>query len=366
MALITGYDHYGRGITKIDNKICFVENAMIDDDVEVNITNEKKNFNECTIKKFNKMNPNRVENICPYYQKCGGCNILHMNYEDQLKFKEEKVKNIVHKYLKDLDIKINDIVRSDDQFHYRNKITLHRKDKKIGLYNKNSNDVVAIDNCLLLDNQLNMNLKNINDYLIMRTNGKEILNDINDSIICTIGDYKYYVSLKSFFQVNTNVTKKLYDKVKELANLDNENLLDLYCGTGTIGIYLASDANKVLGIEISKDSISDAMKNKKLNNVKNIEFICGDVAKAISKVNFNPDVIVVDPPRAGLDFKTREFLNNSNAKRIVYVSCDPMTFVRDLNELKEKYNIKEITPFDMFPNTYHVENIAVLYLKEQV
>ena len=200
----------------------------------------------------------------------------------------------------------------------------------------------------------------------MRTNGKEILNDINDSIICTIGDYKYYVSLKSFFQVNTNVTKKLYDKVKELANLDNENLLDLYCGTGTIGIYLASDANKVLGIEISKDSISDAMKNKKLNNVKNIEFICGDVAKAISKVNFNPDVIVVDPPRAGLDFKTREFLNNSNAKRIVYVSCDPMTFTRDLNELKDKYNIKEITPFDMFPNTYHVENIAVLYLKEQV
>jgi len=361
MVKVTGYDHLGRGIAKIKNKICFIENAMIDDDVEINIINDKKKYNECTIKSFNSKNSRRVENLCPYYDKCGGCNILHLNYEDQLEFKQNKIKNIVKRYLKDIEIKINDIVKSDIQFNYRNKVTLHRRGRKIGYYNKRSNDVVEIENCLLLDNLLNVNLKKVNDSLIMRTNGDEVLNNLTDSIICTIGNYKYNVSLRSFFQINNNVTKKMYDKIEEYANLTKEdNLLDLYCGTGTIGIYLAKKANKVLGIEILKDAINDANKNKKINGIDNIEFICNDVSKAISNINYKLDVIVVDPPRSGLDNKTCEFLNNSDANKIIYVSCDPMTLVRDLNILKEKYNIKEITPFDMFPNTYHVENVCLL------
>jgi 23S rRNA (uracil1939-C5)-methyltransferase len=311
-------------------------------------------------------NKNRVKNLCPYYEKCGGCDILHIPYNEQLLYKENKIKNIVSRYLKD-DIHINNIVKSDKQFNYRNKVTLHTNNNKIGYYEKNSNNIIPINNCLLLNPTLNNYIKTIdktNEELVLRTNGIDILDDNNSSIIKNIGKYKYLVSLKSFFQVNDNVTYKLYEKIKEYCNSTKEDtILDLYCGTGTIGIYLSEYCNKVLGIEINKQAIIDANKNKDLNNINNIEFIAEDVSKIINKIKFKPSIIVVYPPRAGLDEKTIKEIIKINPNKLIYVSCDPMTLVRDLNILKYYFNIKEITPFDMFPNTYHVESVVLMNRK---
>ncbi len=364
--IIIDYDHHGRGMAKINDKIVFIPNTMIGEKVKIKITKNKKNYMEGKVIEYIEENKNRVKNLCPYYEKCGGCDILHIPYNEQLLYKENKIKNIVSRYLKD-DIHINNIVKSDKQFNYRNKVTLHTNNNKIGYYEKNSNNIIPINNCLLLNPTLNNYIKTIdktNEELVLRTNGIDILDDNNSSIIKNIGKYKYLVSLKSFFQVNDNVTYKLYEKIKEYCNSTKEDtILDLYCGTGTIGIYLSEYCNKVLGIEINKQAIIDANKNKDLNNINNIEFIAEDVSKITNKIKFKPSIIVVDPPRAGLDEKTIKEIIKINPNKLIYVSCDPMTLVRDLNILKYYFNIKEITPFDMFPNTYHVESVVLMNRK---
>lgn len=363
---IIDYDHHGRGMAKINDKIVFIPNTMIGEIVKIKVTKNKKNYMEAQVIEYIKESKNRIKNLCPYYDKCGGCDILHLPYNEQLQYKENKIKNIISRYLKK-DIKINNIIKSDKQFNYRNKVTLHAQNSKIGYYERNTNNIIPISNCLLLDTSLNNYIKTIdklNEDLILRTNGKDILDDNNSFIKKNIGRYKYLVSLKSFFQVNDNVTFKLYEKVKEYCNSTREdNILDLYCGTGTIGIYLSDECNKVLGIEINKQAIIDANKNKELNNINNIDFIASDVSKVINKIKFKPSIIVVDPPRAGLDEKTIKEIIKMNPNKLVYVSCDPMTLVRDLNILKYYFKIEELTPFDMFPNTYHVECVCILKLK---
>ena len=151
---------------------------------------------------------------------------------------------------------------------------------------------------------------------------------------------------------------KLYDIVKECAG-KGDKLLDLYCGAGTIGIYLADNFNKVRGIEINKDAIRGANLNKEINGVNNISFELGNA----NNIKIDEDIVVVDPPRSGLDDKTRNIIINSNIKKLVYVSCNPITLARDINIFKDKYDIKSVTLFDNFPNTGHMESVCLLERK---
>lgn len=364
--IITGYDHQGRGLTRINNKICFIPNTIVGEKVKIKIINEKKSFMEASVIEILEASPVRVKNICPYYLSCGGCDLLHMPYEEQLKYKFDKIRDIINRYV-DSDIKINNIVASDKQFNYRNKVTFQSKNNQLGYFNKKSNDIIKINECKLIDESLNKYLQKTTDYskkLVLRTNGTDVL-DNNESIIKTIGNYKFKVSLDSFFQVNDNVTYKMYEQIKKYCKFDNKNnILDLYCGTGTIGIYVSEYAKEVLGIEINKQAVADAFENKKLNNISNISFIANDVSKVINKINFKPEIVIVDPPRAGLDKNSINTIINLKPNRLIYTSCDPMTLARDLNLLKDKFRIEEITPFDMFPNTYHVESVCLLTIKK--
>lgn len=389
-------DNFGRGISHINNKIVFISNALEEEVVDATTTYSNKKFDEAKVNEIIEVSKMRIKPICPYFDICGGCNLLHMNYDEQLKFKYNKVKDIIFKYLKE-NIKVNDVIYSN-QFNYRNKASFEVKEKLCYKMRKSTN-LVDINYCYLLDNNINdivhvlnnLNLKNINNITI-RTGEEDIMVIIsgnptqeiidalkekarsiyvNDklvygksNIVSKIGNYEFFVSDKSFFQVNKYNVKNLYDKVLEYAELTgNENILDLYCGTGTIGIYLSKYAKSVIGIEVNEQAIFDANVNKNKNNIENISFICDTTSNINNIVNNDFDVIIVDPPRSGLDKNTINFLINSKAKRIVYVSCDIMTLVRDLNILKQDYDIREITPVDMFPNTYHVECVCVLKLK---
>lgn len=389
-------DNFGRGISHINNKIVFISNALEDEVVDATTTYSNKKFDEAKVNEIIEVSKMRIKPICPYFDICGGCNLLHMNYDEQLKFKYNKVKDIIFKYLKE-NIKVNDVIYSN-QFNYRNKASFEVKEKLCYKMRKSTN-LVDINYCYLLDNNINdivhvlnnLNLKNINNITI-RTGEEDIMviisgnpaHEIIDAlkekvksiyvndklvygrsnIVSKIGNYEFFVSDKSFFQVNKYNVKNLYDKVLEYAELTgNENILDLYCGTGTIGIYLSKYAKSVIGIEVNEQAIFDANVNKNKNNIENISFICDTTSNINNIVNNDFDVIIVDPPRSGLDKNTINFLINSKAKRVVYVSCDIMTLVRDLNILKQDYDIREITPVDMFPNTYHVECVCVLKLK---
>lgn len=179
---------------------------------------------------------------------------------------------------------------------------------------------------------------------------------------------KFKISPMSFYQVNPVQTEKLYSAAIEGANLTgNETIFDLYCGIGTIGISALSKAKYLYGIETVPQAIEDAKENAKINNIENAEFIVGNVEdelpKLIEKKDIKPDVVFVDPPRKGCDNVAIETLLKIKAKKIVYISCNPATLVRDLVKLKEMYEIKEIQPVDMFPFTSSIECVAVLYLK---
>ena len=381
-------DHFGRGIAKVNNMPIFVENSLIGEEVKVIVTKEKKNYLEGIVSKYLKVSPLRVESKCPYYDKCGGCDLLHLSYEEQLKYKENKVKEIIKKF-SGLDC-VNKIVGSK-QFNYRNKITL-QVNKKIGYFKKKTNDIIPIDKCLLVDDRINeiinelkqVDVSKVKKIVIRVTNLEsmvvfygDIIKKINlnvDTIVVNdkiikgngyikeeINGLNFIISPTSFFQVNNIGMINIYNKVFEY--VDGGNVLDLYCGTGTISMYVSKKANKVLGIELNKEAVKDALINKKINNIANVDFISGDVGNILSKNNFKADTVIVDPPRAGLDNNSINNIIKIKPNKIIYVSCDPVTLARDLNILKEYYDILEITPFDMFSNTYHVECVCLLYLK---
>lgn len=364
-------DHYGRGITKINDKICFVENALPEEIVEIKIIKETKKYFVATTKKIIKKSKDRVISPCPYENICGGCNLAHLSFEKEQEFKQEKVKEIIKKFAKIENEVIKDIVY-DEPYHYRNKITLHTEGSKIGLYQKESNTIIPITKCLLLNDKLNEVLVNIkqknNKDIILKVGNKteEILSPENNKnyIISYIGNKKYKVSEKSFFQINGVITEKLYNEIKQIIQeKKSKNVLDLYCGTGTIGIYIHELVNKVLGIESCKEAIEDANDNKELNNAKNCTYKLGKVENLTKELTKEYDTAIIDPPRSGLDKKVIEKLLEILPKTVIYVSCDPVTLARDLNLLKERYNIEYIRPYNMFPRTYHVECVCVLKLK---
>ena len=387
------YDHNGRGITYLDNKIVFVPNTIIGEDVEVRVIENKKNYIIGKVKTYNKESEYRVKDLCPYYNICGGCDIMHLPYLKQLEFKQNKVKEIMDKFYGN-NIKIKDIIYTD-QYNYRNKVTL-KVDKKIGYYKKNTHEIINIENCRLLDNNINDLITKLNKIdlkqnknIVIRKNTSGLMivfdSEINYNLIKNDVDYiylndkkiygddlyeemnglKFIISPLSFFQVNKYNTINLYNKILDYCDLKgNEVVLDLYCGTGTIGSFISRNCKEVIGIDIDSSSINDANKNKKINNLNNINFICGDSGKILKNNKYkNIDIVIVDPPRSGLSELSIKEIININPKKIVYTSCDLVTLARDLKILSEKYNILELTPVDMFPNTYHCESVTVLERK---
>ena len=202
----------------------------------------------------------------------------------------------------------------------------------------------------------NVNTKNTNVIL-----GTQNINLYGDGFIKDkLGEYTFKISPLSFYQVNPVQAEKLYNLAVENAKISNQDIVfDLYCGIGTISAFLSKHAKKVYGIEIVEEAVKMAKENAKINNIQNLEFIAGDVKivldDLIVKKNIIPDIVVVDPPRKGLDNKSIENILNIKPKRIIYISCNPATLIRDLSKLENFYTINSIKPVDMFPFTSHVE-----------
>lgn len=385
--IINDEDDIGNGITRIDNFVVFVPYALKDEKVSIRITKVNKRFATGKIEKIITKSDRRECVKCKSFNECGGCSFLHLSFFEEKKKKINFINKLFNTNIKE--------IFTNNEYNYRNKATFHVKDGKVGYYSESTNDLVEFDNCLLLDGRINevySILKNINlsgiSEVVVRTsknsvmvifkgekedfNYDELINNIKiDSIylnnkllygsayiIEELDNIKYSIYPNAFFQVNTENMKIMYDKVKEYAG-SGDKLLDLYCGTGTIGIYLKDNFREVTGIEVNKEAILNANINRGLNNLTGINFICGDAS--IAKNN-NYDVIVVDPPRSGLSKKVIDFLNKSNAKTIVYVSCNPKTLKRDL-DLLDKYNMTKLECINMFNKTKHCEVITALERK---
>lgn len=385
--IINDEDDIGNGITRIDNFVVFVPYALKDEKIKTKITKVNKRFATAKIEEIINKSDRRQCVKCKSFNECGGCSFLHLSFNEEKKKKIDFINKLFNTNVKE--------ILTNNEYNYRNKATFHVKNGVIGYYSENTNNLVEFDKCLLLDERINeiysilkkMNLNYIFE-VVVRTSKSSVmvifrgdkkdfdydgfvnkvkidslyLNDKllygNAYIIEELGNIKYSIYPNAFFQVNTDNMKIMYEKVKEYAGNGNK-LLDLYCGTGTIGIYLKENFKEVTGIEVNREAILNANINKSLNNLSNINFICGDAS--IAKNN-NYNVIVVDPPRSGLSNKVISFLNKSDVKTIVYVSCNPKTLKRDLN-LLNKYNVLKLECINMFNKTKHVECICKLEKK---
>ena len=379
--IIERLDDNGRGIGYIDNKIIFIPNSLTSEIVDVEITKETSKYYEGKVINYIKVSDKRIESVCPYFGLCGGCNLLHMDYEETIEYKKNKVKNILKKFANlNLDI---EVVKNEKELGYRNKIELKIENNLWGYYNSNTHNFVSVNKCFLASDSINkvieykelINIKN--GSITIRSNyNNEILISINseDSVEINIDELKkniklvgiiindnvYYgesffiekyndklfkVNYNSFFQINKYITNKMISILND--NLSGNTLLDLYCGVGFLGLSISNKFNKIYGIEINKNSIIDATYNAKINKIDNTYYLCGDTSKVIDKIKDKIDVMIID----------------KNAKTLAYISCDPISLSRDLNRLKEIYDIKKIYILDMFSYTYHIESICLMTKK---
>ena len=386
---IEKFDHFGRGIAYIDQKIVFVAKTIPGDIVDIKITKNKKNYLEGSVERLIKPSNNRIEAKCPYFNKCGGCDLQNISYENTIEFKKEKIINIFNK----LGLKIDPIIiKNKYPYNYRNKVELKIVNKKIGFFASNIHNLIEIDNCLITNNYINDCIKDIkklniingsitircnstSDILLIINTKDKITNNINnknikgiivnDKVIYgvdylkeTIGDYLFIYSYNSFFQINPYINNELFKIIKD--NIDNEkNILDLYCGVGTLGIVASTNNNFVTGVEIIENAIINAKENAKINNCKNIKFINSDVKDGVLNLDNNYDLVIVDPPRKGLDKNTIDYLKKVNSQKIIYTSCDPQTLIRDI-KLLNNYKVEKVYILDMFSYTYHLETVCIL------
>lgn len=392
---IERFDHQGRGIAYLDGKICFIKNALPGEVVTVHITKSQKKIQEGEVDSFIEKSKNRITPTCPYFAVCGGCDLMHISDDNQLQYKQQKVSNILEKYASISSNIIKPIVGDCNNLNYRNKATFQIQNE-IGYYAKGSYHLVPISECKIVDDKINSVLeflKNQNleglDQVVIRSSKtlpevmvvfkgtkKPTIKQYHPLITSCffeqdllfgetviheqLGDILFTISSASFFQVNTQGAFLLYQLVRSyLSGAKDDCVLDLYCGTGTIGLFISDSVKEVIGVEVNQNAIQDAEVNKKQNHISNTTFFCGDVAKLVSKLP-NCNKVIVDPPRAGLDATTIQYLLNQEFETIVYVSCDPITLARDLKLLSEVYTVIEVTPVDLFHQTYHVECVVKL------
>ena len=381
-------DHFGNGIGNINGKIIFVKGALPGETVDVTITKDKKSFMEGTINTIIYKSSKRVEPFCKYFGVCGGCSLCHLNYENTLEYKKERVKNILSKF----DIPKINVIKNENDLYYRNKIELKIVDGKLGFYEKSTHNLIEIKECKVTKKSINKsfefvkNMKlenanvtiraNYNDEVLIIIDSKEkpvilnpedykivgiVLNDKciygQDNFMEKINNLFFTVSYNSFFQVNNYINLKLFNLIKE--NIVGKTVLDLYSGVGTLSIVASKVVDKVYSIEVTQNAVKNALINAKINKCDNINFILGKVEDKIGFINDKIDTIIVDPARAGLDKKTIEVINNICPQRIIYVSCDTQSLANNLVDLAN-YEIKKFYILDMFSYTYHIECFCIL------
>ena len=438
----------GKGISKKDDLVFFVKDAIPSQEVIAKISKIKKKYAEAYSIETLKDSTDQVNPACEHFKWCGGCTTQQLDYQKQLYYKQKQVSDILNKIGGEKNLDVNTIIGCENTFFYRNKmeytfsgipwyigdesyddviIGLHvpkRFDKilninKCHINHEVFNDILKISKEVAVKekmipyhvrkhtgflrflvirigihtNEVMVNLvtagykpkiiKPLVDALVDGIpNIKSIVNTINNQksniasgtskllygnecINEKIGDYTFKISANSFFQTNSYQVKTLYDYIIKTANFKKSDIVyDLYCGTGTIGIYVSSFVKKVYGIEIVKDAIKDANFNAKKNNIKNIAFYDSDIKDFFTNQNTKidkPNVIIIDPPRPGLHPNVVKDIIKLSPSKIIYVSCNPSTQARDVKIfLEDSYKISDIQPIDMFPHTPHIECIITL------
>jgi 23S rRNA (uracil1939-C5)-methyltransferase len=394
--LTYGGDAMGR---LADNRAVFVPFALPGERVRVRLTEEKKNFARGEIVEILEASPDRIHAKCKHFGECGGCHYQNLPYEKQLIAKTETLIDQLKRIGKIEKPSVKPMAANPNPWNYRNHVQFSLNNAgKLGFQKSNSNRIVPITECHLPESAINdfwgqlefdaeTNIERIslragveNDLmLILESEAPEppeleieagisiahvydehtVVIAGNDHIVIHVLDRDFKVSAASFFQVDTVMAEKMVQHlITQLPITRASTLLDVYCGVGLFSAFFAPKCGRVIGIESSESACEDFTVN--LDEFDNVELYEGLAEEIIPHLEIQPDIVLVDPPRAGLDKQVIDGILNLNPQIIAYVSCDPSTLARDAARLiNGGYKIKEVTPFDLFPQTYHIESISI-------
>ena len=436
---IEGYSSEAMGVCRLDGRAVFVPRALPGETWVIRLVKVTNTAVYARAETLLSPSPARQEPLCPYYGRCGGCDTWHMSYEEELRFKLERV-NAALQHIGKQSLRAESILGSEETERYRNKgiFAVAERDGRaaFGFYQERSHALIPLEDCRIqralsvraassvveflnrhniraydeasgkgtvrhvfcrqavqgadavvcivsargfgaltqaLVEQLRRDCPELSGIVlnINKTRGNTVLagefytlwgRPEIDDVLC---GFHYSIAPQAFFQINPLQAEKLYVKAVEYAALTADSLaFDLYCGAGTISLCLAKQARNVIGAEIVPEAIENARQNAAANNVSNVEFLCadaGEAARTLSERELRPEVVVVDPPRKGMEEKAIEAVAGMQPERIVYVSCNPATLARDILRFNELgYGLKDITAVDMFPKTKHCEVVAKL------
>ncbi len=360
----------GYGVGRIDGKAIFVDYALPGDELDIEIYDHRKNFSFARC--LDVLNPSekRIKSPCPNFGICGGCSYLNLNYQEEIGFKKSILKDQL-KRIASVELEADIKIVSDERYKYRSHASIKCDGISPGFYGRNSNNIIQFPEtgCMLMAQSLTAGIKS--------SNVKELIGDVkiaenwketffydntgNEIIEEKTGEFFYRRGINSFFQSNKFLRKQMLDLVCSYSELnDKDEFTDICAGCGFFTIPLSKMASHGSGYDIDKRSIQYANSNASLNKCSNIKFFSLSEAD-INPVRLNPKTVVIDPPRSGISKKGRRTINALNPEIIVYVSCNPSTYSRDIIDfIKNGYKISEITLIDMFPCTHHIEIVSKL------
>lgn len=383
-----------------DGRAVFIPFGLPGEKVCISIIEEKKSFARGRIEKLVKSSPLRIQPKCPHFGICGGCNYQHLAYTDQLEIKQRIVKSQLKRLAGITDFPVGPVVPSPLQWNYRNTVQFRVSyDGRVGYQAAGTNDLVEISECHLPADELNALWPQLSlepgsgiQRMVLRQGGEGdlllVLESSQDTppefsvdfplsvvfngpdqqyvlsgedlVLMRVKDRDFRVSAGSFFQTNLPQAEAMVNHVLTLAgDLAGKTVLDAYSGVGLFSAFLAAKAKRLIAIEAAESSCNDFAVN--LDEFDNVELYIDQVENVLPGLEIPLDVAVVDPPRAGLDARVISALVAAKPQKIVYVSCDPATLARDIKRFMEQgYSLKSLTPFDQFPQTYHIETVALI------
>ncbi len=405
----------GEGVATAEGYTLFIPGALPGEEVSFEITQKKRSFGKAKLLEILQASPERVDPPCPYYPTCGGCQLQHLSYEGQLKMKQSRIKESL-KRIGGIDVEVP-LPEPSEAFGYRSKLQFSVRDKKIGMLKRGTHDLIDIESCMIhapdgedTYHQIRQLLKEIKPkslrYLILKGSGRCVLlvtktdedlkelgekiyalsphiqsvvqniNPRDDNVVLgrtynllageeeieeNLLGIDYSLSPASFFQVNCVQAARLYSHALESSSLTkDQTFVDAYCGVGLLTCLFAKKAKEVIGIECVPQAVENCQNNAQKNSIENARFLCGLAEKVLPTIP-KIDSLLLNPPRKGCDPKVLSALAKSPPKEILYISCNPTTLARDLQILLQlPYKIDHVKPFDMFPQTSHVETFVKL------
>ena len=380
---IEALSNLGAGIAKPDGWVVFVPFALPGEKVRATVWRNEANCSHADLVEILEPSPDRIEPHCPHFATCGGCQYQHLPYEKQLEWKTRQVRELLS-HMVGIEEEVNPTIPSPKQWGYRSKITPHfqrpkpGEDFPIGFLEFNRRTrLVDVYNCPIAMDEINEALQPIRDdvkrraaeykkgaTLLLRATEDRVETDHRAPVSEKVGDLKFNFLAGDFFQNNPFILESFTGHAAEQAKGPNQKyLLDAYCGSGLFGLTLAKNFEQVVGIELSETSADWARRNAKTNGIENASFIASSAEALFADITFPSEQtsVLIDPPRKGCSMDFLNQLFTFGPSRVVYVSCNPATQMRDLKSfLEQGYKIESIQPFDLFPQTRHLECVIAL------